>query len=86
MPPEPPAKPTSDRDQRTFGQALRELRKNAGLTQQQLAERAGTDNTYISHAEAGRFAVGWDSTMRLLRALNATPSNLATQIEKQNTT
>lgn len=72
-----------DEDRRIFGQALRQLRNRAGLTQQQLAERAATDNTYISHAEAGRFGVGWDSVMRLLRAVNATPSELAAEIERQ---
>ena len=47
-----------DRDERaeyrrTLGAALRELRHRAGMTQGELATRAGTDNTYISHAEAG---------------------------------
>jgi transcriptional regulator with XRE-family HTH domain len=78
-----PKQPEPDQDRRAFGQALRQLRNRAGLTQQQLAERAATDNTYISHAEAGRFGVGWDSVMRLLRAVNATPSELAAEIERQ---
>jgi transcriptional regulator with XRE-family HTH domain len=83
MTPDRPNQLDPDRDQRVFGRALRQLRNRAGLTQQQLAERAATDNTYISHAEAGRFGVGWDSVMRLLRALNATPSELAAEIEEQ---
>jgi transcriptional regulator with XRE-family HTH domain len=78
-----PKQSDPDEDRRIFGQALRQLRNRAGLTQQQLAERAATDNTYISHAEAGRFGVGWDSVMRLLRAVNATPSELAAEIERQ---
>lgn len=44
---------------------------------------ATPNNTYISHAEAGRFGVGRDSTMRLLRAMNSTPSDLASEIEGQ---
>lgn len=75
--------PEEESDQRIFGRALRELRHRAGLTQEQLATRAGTDNTYISHAEAGRFGVGWSSVMRLLRALDVPPSDLAKEIEKQ---
>lgn len=76
---------TRAEDRRAFGRALRALRDRAGLTQRELASRAGTDNTYISHAEAGRFGVGWDSTMRLLRAMNNTPSDLASEIEGQQT-
>lgn len=37
-----------------FGDRLRELRLNAGLTQEQLAERAGLAREYISGAETGR--------------------------------
>jgi transcriptional regulator with XRE-family HTH domain len=71
------------RDQRAFGRALRELRRRSGLTQEELATRAGTHSTYISHAEAGRFGVGWDTVMRLLRAMNSTISELAGEVEKQ---
>jgi transcriptional regulator with XRE-family HTH domain len=71
------------RDQRAFGRALRELRRRSGLTQQELATRAGTHSTYISHAEAGRFGVGWDTVMRLLRAMDSTISELAIEVERQ---
>jgi transcriptional regulator with XRE-family HTH domain len=79
---------TEDRDERAedrraLGRALRELRQKAGLTQEALAARAGTDNTYISHAEAGRFGVGWDTVMRLVRASDSTISELAREVEKQ---
>ena len=70
-------------DRRALGRALRELRKKAGLTQEELAARAGTDNTYISHAEAGRFGVGWDTVMRLMRAMDSTISQLASEVERQ---
>lgn len=70
-------------DRRALGRALRELRKKAGLTQEELAARAGTDNTYISHAEAGRFGVGWDTVMRLVRATDSTISELAREVERQ---
>jgi len=70
-------------DRRVLGRALRELRRRAGLTQEELAARAGTDNTYISHAEAGRFGVGWDTVMRLVRGMNSTISELASEVERQ---
>jgi len=36
------------------GQALREARATAGLTQRQLAERSGCSQKTISHIEVGR--------------------------------
>lgn len=38
----------------SFGTRIRELRRAAGLTQRQLAERAGVDFTYLSKIENGR--------------------------------
>lgn len=37
----------------TFGQRLRELRKAKGMTQRELAQRAGIDFTYLSKLETG---------------------------------
>jgi len=37
-----------------FGNRLRELREGARLTQRELAERAGVDESYIGHLESGR--------------------------------
>ncbi|MBU0595459.1 helix-turn-helix domain-containing protein [Candidatus Bipolaricaulota bacterium] len=39
---------------KTFGIRLKEMRKAANLTQQQVAERTGVSNTYISALESGR--------------------------------
>jgi len=38
----------------TLGQRVKELRKECGLTQRQLAERTGLDFTYLSKIENGR--------------------------------
>src|SRR5438105_342921 len=38
----------------TFGQRVRELRKERGLTQRQLAGAAGVDSTYLSKIENDR--------------------------------
>ena len=37
----------------TFGQRLRELRNRKGLTQKELADRAGVSITYVSKLETG---------------------------------
>jgi transcriptional regulator with XRE-family HTH domain len=39
---------------RELGQAIREARREAGLTQEQLAERADVHWTYLSEIETGR--------------------------------
>jgi transcriptional regulator with XRE-family HTH domain len=38
----------------TLGKKLRDLRREKGLTQQELAEKAGVDDTYISKIENDR--------------------------------
>jgi transcriptional regulator with XRE-family HTH domain len=67
-----------------LGQALRELRTDAGLTQLDLAERAGSDDTYVSRLEHGRIDLGWSTLLRLLRALDVTLVQLADAIERQS--
>ncbi len=52
----------------TFGQRLAALRAAAGLTQQQLADRADTDQTTIARYEAGR-EPSWALACRLADAL-----------------
>jgi transcriptional regulator with XRE-family HTH domain len=37
----------------SFGQAIRHYRTQAGLTQDELAERVGMDRTYLSRLESG---------------------------------
>lgn len=37
----------------SFGQAIRHYRTQAGLTQDELAERVGLDRTYLSRLESG---------------------------------
>lgn len=67
----------TNRSRNTLGQALRELRDQAGLTQKELAESSGTDDTYISRVEHGRIDVGWSTLWRLLDALGADLYRLA---------
>jgi transcriptional regulator with XRE-family HTH domain len=38
-----------------FGELLREARKSAGLTQQEIADKVGVDDSYISKMEKGVF-------------------------------
>jgi transcriptional regulator with XRE-family HTH domain len=74
------AEPTRDADLIALGRALRVLRDQAGVTQDQLADRLQMDATYISRIERGRRGVQWLTIQRFLRALDADLHELADAI------
>jgi len=49
------------------GELVREGRRRAGLTQQELADRAGTTQSAVARLEAGRTAPSLETVERLLR-------------------
>lgn len=53
----------------TFPEKLRHLREVAGLTQQQLAERAGVPLASVRNYEQGKRQPGWAGLFHLARAL-----------------
>jgi transcriptional regulator with XRE-family HTH domain len=58
---------------------LRTARKIAGLTQQDLAERAGVTNAFISLLESGKRDIrttDYATVVRIARALNVTADEL----------
>jgi transcriptional regulator with XRE-family HTH domain len=52
-----------------FAGRLRELREAAGLTQEQLAERAGMAWRTVTHLEGGDRKPTWETVLALCRAL-----------------
>lgn len=50
-----------------FGVVLQELRKEQGLTQQQLAEKCGTTKNYISRIENNASDIRLSTLMRIIR-------------------
>jgi transcriptional regulator with XRE-family HTH domain len=46
---------------------VREARKRAGLTQRELAEKAGTTQSAIARLESGRTRPAFDDVLRLVR-------------------
>jgi len=56
-------------DLKRFGQRVRELRLAAGLSQEELAERAALHRTYIGGIERGERNVVVLNLLRLARAL-----------------
>ena len=52
-----------------IGQRIAALRKLAGLSQEQLSERAGLQRTHISRIEAGKYAVTLETIQAIAEAL-----------------
>lgn len=60
-----------------FGEALRNLRREAGITQRDLAAKTGLDFTYVSKLENGRTSPpAADTVVSIARALQVSPDNL----------
>jgi transcriptional regulator with XRE-family HTH domain len=54
---------------RIVGQKIRAYRKQAGLSQEKLAERASLSYKYLGEVERGYVNVSLDSLMRIARTL-----------------
>jgi transcriptional regulator with XRE-family HTH domain len=67
--------------QEGLGAALRELRTERGLSQEELAHRASLHPTWISHLESGRENPAWGTVRRLADALEVSLSALAERAE-----
>ncbi len=65
-----------------FGEAVRALRRERGLSQEALAEKANLHTNYISLVERGLSAPALDTICALADALGVTVSALAVQMEK----
>lgn len=61
---------------RIFGSNLRQLRVASGLSQEELANRAGLHRTYISSVERGHRNVTIESIFALAEALGVAPEVL----------
>jgi transcriptional regulator with XRE-family HTH domain len=65
-----------------FGIALREFRKKAGFTQEELAFEAGIERNYVSLIELRRNLPTIAIVFELAKALNIKPSKLIANVEK----
>ncbi len=57
-----------------FARNLKRLRTEAGLSQEELAFRAGLDRTYISALERGLYSASIVTIERLAKALGVEPT------------
>lgn len=67
---------------RKFGTRVRQERMRLGISQEELAERAGLHRTYIGGVERGERNVGLLNLLRLARALGVAPGELLSQPNK----
>lgn len=61
---------------RTFGQTLRNARRQAQVSQDDLAQRSGVDRSAISNYERGRREPNLRTIVKLARALDIEPASL----------
>ncbi|UUU21735.1 helix-turn-helix domain-containing protein [Streptomyces sp. DSM 40750] len=71
MPALPPDRVQLDERRQAFGDRLRSARREAGLTQEQLAERAGIDRAAYSELERGQRDARLSTLLRIESALGA---------------
>lgn len=67
---------------RAFGHSVRKTRESLHFSQEDLAEKADLDRTYISGIERGRRNPSLLSILRIAGALKTTCSDLTRGIEK----
>lgn len=71
-----PARAPKNEVRKAFGGLIRELRVQAGLTQEQLSFRARVHRTYVGNLERGEKSPTLDVIIALARALGTEPSLL----------
>ena len=64
-----------------FGQAVRKLRQERKISQEELAERCGLHRTYISDIELGKRNVSLENIERIAAALNQSLSDFFKEVE-----
>jgi len=65
-----------------LGEAIREIRKKKGLSQEALGLEAGLDRTYVSSVERGRRNISFDNLVRIAKTLDVKPSDLFRRWER----
>ena len=73
-------------ESKTFGQTLKEIRRNKGLTQRQLATAVGVDFSYVSKVENDRMPPpAADTIVKICKALDIPPDEFLAMTGKMPT-
>jgi len=68
------------KQRKLIGEAIRKYRKEAGLTQEELAEKADLHPVYMSEVERGQETVSIHALMKIARAVGARVRDLVDQL------
>ena len=60
-----------EEERQRIGQSIADLRKQKGMTQQDLADITGNQRNHISRIESGKYSVGFDTLQTIADALDA---------------
>lgn len=66
----------------TLGEAVKSIRGEKDLTQEQLAERAGTHVTYVGRIERGERNLTWTALSKICEGLQVKRSTLVSRVEE----
>lgn len=64
-----------------YGQAVRKVRWEQGISQEELADRCGLHRTYISDVELGKRNISLENIERIAISLNRTLSDFFKEVE-----
>ena len=67
-----------------FGESLRRLRVQADFSQEELAERAGIDRSYLGGIERGEHNLALINIIKIAKALNLPPHRLLESLAAHN--
>jgi DNA-binding XRE family transcriptional regulator len=67
---------------RAFGVAVRRLRAERGVSQEQMALNAGIDRSYFGHIERGEYSPTLETVERVAKAFDVSPSELILRAER----
>lgn len=73
----------TDTDLKRFGARVRAERDRLGVSQEELADRAGLHRTYLGGVERGERNVGLQNIVRIARALGVPASDLLAGIDRR---
>lgn len=76
-----PTRPEDSSIEKFFGQVLQQLRKERGLSQEELGFDSGYHRTYISLLERGKKSPSLQTIFQLAKALKVEPSEIVERIQ-----
>lgn len=71
----------NNQPRKQLGNNIKQLRTSLGLSQEQLAEKAGLHRTYVGAVERGERNVSLDNILAISRALGVSVSTLLKDVE-----